>query len=156
MVQLNQRAACSRLLLEAPSSTGEIVDANKVLQESPRLLCTDNALQVVLSDRLDVPSGASGGPFSGSTQGGVSVDCDVLLAATGISYNSSFMKPHLADALDEQGRINVRCAGREASWCHAAVLHLWLLRTCTILYVRCVTHRMPNSAGMWLLCCSTV
>jgi hypothetical protein len=52
MVQLNQRAACSRLLLEAPSSTGEIVDANKVLQESPRLLCTDNALQVVLSDRL--------------------------------------------------------------------------------------------------------
>jgi hypothetical protein len=68
------------------------------------------ALQVVLNDRLDVPAGASGGPFSGSTKGGVAVDCDVLLAATGISYNSSFMKQHLADALDEQGRIKVGCS----------------------------------------------
>lgn len=63
--------------------------------------------KVLFNERVDVPAGASGGPFSGTTKGGVQVDCDVLLAATGISVNSAFMQPHLADALDEQGRIKV-------------------------------------------------
>lgn len=64
-------------------------------------------VQVILNDRLDVPEGASGGAFTGCTRGGCQVDCDVLLPATGITLNSSFMQPHLADALDNQGRIKV-------------------------------------------------
>jgi hypothetical protein len=67
-------------------------------------------LQVILNDKLVVPADASGGPFSGSTAGGgVPVDCDVLLLATGISVNSAFMQPHLTDALDAQGRVKVGC-----------------------------------------------
>lgn len=64
-------------------------------------------MQVILNDRVDGAAGASGGPFTGSTRGGVKVDCDMLLAATGITVNSDFIKPHLADALDQHGRIKV-------------------------------------------------
>jgi hypothetical protein len=64
-------------------------------------------VQVILNDKLDVPAGASGEPFTGATHGGCQVECDVLLPATGISVNTAFMQPHLADALDEQSRIKV-------------------------------------------------
>jgi hypothetical protein len=64
-------------------------------------------VQVILNDKLDVPAGASGGPFTGATRGGCQVECDVLLPATGISVNTAFMQPHLGDTLDKQSRIKV-------------------------------------------------
>jgi hypothetical protein len=74
-------------------------------------------VQVVLIDRADAASAAGGSPSSGNTRGGGEVDCDVLLPATGITVNSGFIRPHLAAALDQQGRIKV-------VWSHATPLHV--------------------------------
>jgi hypothetical protein len=64
-------------------------------------------LQLLLGDKLEVPAGSSGGPFSGTTAAGVAVAADVLLLATGITTNSSLVAKHLPDALDPQGHIKV-------------------------------------------------
>lgn len=68
-------------------------------------------LQLLLGDKLQVPPGSSGGPFSGTTSAGVAVAADVLLMATGITTNSGLLAQTLPDALDPQGRVKVRNGG---------------------------------------------
>lgn len=80
-------------------------------------------LQVLLNDRLDVPPGSSGAPFKGTTQAGVEVCGDVLLVATGVQFNSSFMRHQLADALDQHGRIK---AGGALPWGGVCAYLQWL------------------------------
>eukprot|EP00775_Hariotina_reticulata_P002211 gene2211-2526_t len=63
--------------------------------------------KIMLNDKLDTQAATTGGSFQGCTGKGVAVSCDVLLVATGIKYNSAFMKQDLADAVDEYGRIKV-------------------------------------------------
>lgn len=66
--------------------------------------------QVLLNDKLPVPSGRSGplpGSFSGFTASGAAVSADVLLVATGIHLNTGFMRPELGDALDNASKIKV-------------------------------------------------
>jgi hypothetical protein len=72
------------------------------------LRCSLSPLQLLMGDKLDVLTGSSGGPFSGTTASGVAVAADVLLMATGITTNSGLMAKQLPDALDERGRIKVR------------------------------------------------
>lgn len=63
--------------------------------------------KLLLGDKLQVPPGSSGGPFSGTTSAGVAVAADVLLMATGITTNSGLLAQTLPDALDPQGRVKV-------------------------------------------------